>query len=128
MPPPFYMDTSDAEIPDDAAAVSAPETEFSPAGYDRAVIETVWDYAESIPGNDIALWRKDEFGAWIHRADYGNRRSEFGWEICDLSAGRGSGGLAVLRPMQWQNYIDQVAALTQSRMTADGLRNVRKLI
>ena len=126
--PPFYTDTANSEPPFDSADSTAPESEFSSIGYERAVIESVWDYAESITGNDPALWRKDEFGAWIHRSDYGRRHSEFGWEICDLTAGRGSGGLAALRPMQWQNYVDQVAALTQSRMTADGLRNVRKLI
>lgn len=129
MPSPFYTDPLDAGSPaDDDGESPAPESEFSSLAYDRAVIESVWDYAESVPGNDAALWRKDEFGAWIHRPDYGKRHSSFGWEICDVSAGRGSGGLAALRPMQWQNYIDQVAALTQSRVTADGLRNVRKLI
>ena len=38
------------------------------AGYDREVVERVWGYAQVIPGNDPAVWRKDEFGAWIHRA------------------------------------------------------------
>ncbi|MCB1234908.1 MAG: hypothetical protein KDM91_07535 [Verrucomicrobiae bacterium] len=106
----------------------APATDFSMRGYDRGVIDTVWNNAEPVPGNDAGLWRKDEFGAWICRLDYGRRESEFGWEICDLSAGRADGGLAALRPMQWQNYLDQVAALTRSRMTADGLRNTRRLL
>lgn len=127
---PFHTDAFDSDFSDDPdrAETPAPESEFGSQPYDRATIETVWDYAEAITGNDPFLWRKDEYGAWIYRPDYGKRQSEFGWEICDLSAGRGAGGIAALRPMQWQNYIDQVAALTQSRMTADGLRNVRKLI
>jgi hypothetical protein len=125
--PPFYVDNLDPDRPEDSDG-SPPATEFTSFGYERALIEQVWEYAEVISGNDPALWRKDEFGAWIHRPDYGRRRSEFGWEICDLSAARGAGGLAALRPMQWQNYVDQVAALTQSRITADGLHNARKLI
>ena len=42
-------------------------------------------------------------------------------------SGRGDGGFVALRPMQWQNYVDHVAAVTQCKITADGLRNVRKL-
>ena len=89
--------------------------EFS--GYDREIVARVWSFATPIDGNDLGTWRKDEFGAWIHRLDYGRRNSEFGWEICDVNTG-GNSDLLALRPMQWQNYIDQVAALTQSRVTA----------
>lgn len=116
---------SGSDLEDQGLALSS---DFSDPGYDGAVIRTVWDNGDPIPGNDPDLWRKDQFGAWIHRLDYGKRHSEFGWEICDLSAGRGAGGLAALRPMHWQNYIDQVAALTRRRVTAEGIRNVRKLI
>ena len=97
------------------------------SGYDREIVARVWKFAATVDGNDPELWRKDEFGAWIQRLDYGNRRSEFGWEICDTSLGRGDAGIVALRPMQWQNYVDHVAAVTQSKITADGLRNVRKL-
>jgi len=38
-------------------------------GYDLEVIRRVWTLAQTIPGNDPEVWRKDEFGAWIHRAD-----------------------------------------------------------
>ena len=104
------------------------ESNFLGGGYDKMVIESVWELAETISGNDSALWRKDEFGAWINRLDYGKRHSQFGWEICDLNTGRAGGGIAALRPMQWQNYLDQVAAMTQTRITADGLRNIRKFL
>lgn len=103
-------------------------SDFSSLGFDPLVIESVWENGDRIAGNDAALWRKDQFGAWMYRHDYGKRRSEYGWEICDPGIGRDGGGLAALRPMQWQNYIDQVAALTRSRVTAEGLRNIRKLV
>ncbi|MCB1063707.1 MAG: hypothetical protein KDN20_12390 [Verrucomicrobiae bacterium] len=136
MPPPFNPYDAGGPEPFDslepfepvAWRARTPESDFSAQGYDRALIDSVWENGDRIAGNDPALWRKDQFGAWMHRLDYGKRHSEFGWEICDLSAGRGNGGLAALRPMQWQNYVDQVAALTRSRMTADGSRNVRKLV
>ncbi len=103
-------------------------SEWPSADYDRAIVQSVWRFADTVAGNDPDLWRKDEFGAWINRLNYGKRQSEFGWEICDVSLGRGNMGLMALRPMQWQNYLDQVAAMTQSRITADGLRNTRKLL
>jgi len=98
-------------------------------GYDEEVIERVWAYAQAVPGNDPAVWRRDEFGAWIHHADQGNRQSEFGWEIAECGYRLAAHGLARLRPMQWQNYLDfMVADRQRSVVTADGLRNTRKLV
>ncbi len=103
-------------------------TDWSPAGYDREVIDRVWRQAGEIAGNDSALWRKDECGAWIYRLDYGRRHSDFGWEIHDPTVGlRGGGAVLSLRPLHWQNYLDRQATQTQSRVTADGLRNTRQL-
>ncbi len=129
MPFPLYFDSDDfaslKPATSDSSAESK-ETEFSSksGGYDADLVRSVWECAEEVPGNDSELWRKDEFGAWIYRFDYGRRNSEFGWEICDVNTG-GNSDLLAMRPMQWQNYIDQVAALTQSRVTAHGLRNGR---
>jgi len=105
-----------------------PATEWDFRSYDREVVARAWARAEVVPGNDAELWRKDECGAWIYRLDYGLRTSTFGWEVFDASLGRGDGGVAALRPLQWQNYLDAMAAGTQSRVTADGLRNVRRLL
>jgi hypothetical protein len=104
-----------------------PATDWSQPPFDAETIRRVWRIATQIPGNDPELWRKDSFGAWIHRLDFGNRRSQFGWQIAESSVIT-EVGLEVLRPLQWQNYVDQTAALTQSHMTADGLRNVRRLL
>lgn len=102
-------------------------SKFSADSYSREVIDEIWDLGQPIPGNDDALWRKDEFGAWINRLDYGRRGSEFGWEICDLSAAGLGIGTSNLRPMQWQNYLDHVSSATQSHVQADGLHNMRSL-
>ncbi len=114
-----------------SSVLSMPETLSSqPAeGYDLEVVRRVWSLAQVIPGNDPEVWRKDEFGAWIHRADYRNRHSDYGWEIADYGYSRRSMGLASLRPMQWLNYLDfMVAARNQAVITADGLRNTRRLL
>ena len=101
----------------------------NPGGYDREVVERVWQFAQVIPGNDPEVWRKDEFGAWIHRRDYRHRHSEFGWEIADCGYRMRTGGMATLRPMQWQNHVDfLVAARNQAVVSADGLRNARRLV
>jgi hypothetical protein len=97
-------------------------------GYDWHVIEQVWQSAQVIAGNDPGTWRKDECGAWIHRLAYRNRNSEFGWEIAESAYTHRGYGLAALRPMQWQNHLDYLVASRRSMMTADGLRNARRLI
>lgn len=108
---------------------STDATDWAPSGYDREVIDRVWSSAAPVAGNDAALWRKDEWGAWIHRLDYGRRHSDFGWEIHDPTVGqRGGGTVMALRPMHWQNYLDRLASQTRTRITADGLRNSRKLL
>lgn len=96
--------------------------------YPQEVIERVWQAAQQVPGNDPDVWRKDDSGAWLHRANYRDRHSEFGWEIADCHYTLGSFGLASLRPMQWQNHLDFLVASRQSVMTADGLRNARRLL
>lgn len=79
-------------------------------GYERELIQSVWEFAEVVAGNDPELWRKDEFGEWIYRFDYGRRNSEFGWEIFDPGIGRHAQGVYAMRPMQWQNFIRQYEA------------------
>ena len=96
--------------------------------YEREVVDRVWATAAAVPGNDPALWRKDEHGAWMHRLEFGRRHSEFGWEIYDPSVGLSGSGLSALRPLHWLNYLDMVASHTRSRVTADGLRNTRRLL
>jgi len=97
-------------------------------GYSSEIVQSVWETAQVVPGNDPQVWRRDESGAWIHRLAYRNRRSEFGWEIADCAYTLRAFGLAALRPMQWQNYLDFLVAARSSVVTADGLRNVRRLL
>ncbi len=99
-------------------------SQWASSAFSRELQDRAWDNGEIVGGNDPFLWRKDEFGAWLYRLDYGNRRSNYGWEILDSP----QYGSSVVRPLHWQNYVDQVAAHTQSRVTAAGLRNTRRLL
>ena len=103
-------------------------TDWAFQTYEREIVDRVWAGGHVVAGNDPALWRKDECGAWMHRLDYGRRHSEFGWEIYDPSVGLPDSGSASLRPLQWQNFVDRLAIGTQSRVSADGLRNIRRLL
>ncbi len=40
-----------------------------------------WGKARAIPGRDPSLWRIDCDGRIIYWPDYGDRRSDYGWEI-----------------------------------------------
>src|SRR6188508_1471266 len=74
-------------------------TEWTACAYEREVVDRVWSTAVAVPGNDPALWRKDAYGAWIYRMDYGRRHTEFGWEIYDPSPGLNGSVLSALRPL-----------------------------
>jgi hypothetical protein len=107
---------------------TAEETHWDFPAYDKQIIDHVWSLAQPVSGNDDALWRKDEFGAWMHRLEYGNRKSQFGWEVYDPNILGADFGLRTLRPLQWQNYQDMIAFETAPKVTADGLRNSRRLL
>jgi hypothetical protein len=51
----------------------------------------VWNRGRRIPGKDPFFIRADDFGNEIHRDDYGNRFSTFGW-VADHIRPRAVGG------------------------------------
>lgn len=116
----FFLDEPE---PGAAQNFLEPERAYAPE-----VIEQVWQTAQVIRGNDPAIWRKDAHGAWIHRLAYRNRHSDFGWEIADAAYALRVCGIASLRPLQWQNHLDFLVASRTSIITADGLRNARRLL
>lgn len=87
------------------------------------LVEAVWQKGIVVPGNNPTEWRKDECGAWIYRGAYGNRDSEYGWEIDHISPG-GSDQLSNLRPLQWQNNVDKSDGRLKCNWTANSAHNV----
>lgn len=72
--------------------------------FSEETIEKVWRKGTVVPGNDSRIWRKDQCGAWIKRSEYGNRNSQFGWEIDHIDPD-GPDTLSNLRPLQWKNNV-----------------------
>ena len=76
-------------------------------------IDLAWNQALEKEGLDKDIWRLDPCGALIKKSEYGNRRSDFGWEIDHvvsraylLSAGASEDEIDIsenLRAMHWAN-------------------------
>jgi len=47
----------------------------------QEIIDRLWDNATEVPDRDTNAWRFDPCGALIQKEQYGNRDSEYGWEV-----------------------------------------------
>lgn len=55
--------------------------------YSEQLVQQVWEKGRASGEIDSNVWREDECGAWIRRADYGKTDSEFGWKILNVTPG-----------------------------------------
>ena len=86
--------------------------------------QSVWNRGQEVENNDRGVWRKDECGAWMRRTHYGNRDSQYGWEIDHIHPKRGDNE-GNLRPLQWRNRAAKRGGLGDvCAVTAEGARNV----
>jgi hypothetical protein len=95
------------------------------ANWSNDIIQKVWEKGEVVSDNVPSEWRKDECGAWIGRHQYGNRNSQYGWEIDHISP-EGSDAIGNLRPLQWENNVEKSDGRLKCNVTADGTKNVKK--
>ena len=86
--------------------------------FSDAIIKQVWEKGRTMFDQDGVIWRKDECGAWMHRAQYGNEHSEYGWKIENVSVG-GPDIVENLRPLHRQNIFDTANHRAKCHVTAD---------
>ena|SRR2546425_1209888 len=92
---------------------------------DQKTVLAVWQKGRVVGNNDAAKWRQDECGAWIGFDFYGNRNSQYGWEIdhiVPVDKG-GSDALSNLRPLQWENNAAKGTGRLQCAVTSNGATN-----
>jgi hypothetical protein len=65
-------------------------------------IERVWNKGRPIPGKDPDIMRQDPCSTPMKKDDYGNRDSDYGWEIDHINP-KGSDNVANLQPLNWKN-------------------------
>lgn len=103
-------------------AVARPREGGRTMEYSEIIIQRIWKKGKIVSTHKSSLWRKDDCGAWMKRDEFGNRDSEYGWEIDDISPG-GPDALCNVRPLQWQNYVDKMSGLLKCNVTAHGVNN-----
>ena len=86
--------------------------------FNEKTIQAVWDKGRAMPDRNADEWRQDQCGAWLHRQQYQNEQSEYGWKILNVAAGGGD-DLEHLRPFHYKNTFDIANGKEQCRITAD---------
>lgn len=86
-------------------------------------IKRVWEKATPMGNNDPDKWRQDQCEAWIYRAAYGDRNSEYGWEIDHIDP-NGGDSFENLRPLQWKNNLSKGEGKLTCPVNAQGIHNI----
>lgn len=96
------------------------------ADFSDLQIQSVWEKATVVDNNDPDLFRKDVCSAWICRSDYGNRDSEWGWEIDHITpvSKGGSNNITNLQPLHWKNNAAKADGRIQCVVISSGIRNI----
>ena len=98
------------------------------ANFSDEIILAVWKKGTVVPNYDSAAWRKDQCGAWIGFQFYGDRSSDYGWEIDHITpqAKGGTDNLSNLRPLHWRNNVKKSDGRLSCAVEASGNNNVEK--
>jgi hypothetical protein len=94
--------------------------------YSNDTIQKVWEKGTLVSANDPNVWRKDQCKAWIGGPHYGNRQSQYGWEIDHIKPESEGGGdeLSNLCPLQWENNASKQAGRLSCVVTSSHDKNV----
>ena len=76
---------------------------------DADIKDAVWQKGRQIPGYSYLVWRWDDFGRVMRYQDYGNRSSQWGWEIDHITplSQSGSNDLSNFRPLNWVSNLER---------------------
>jgi 5-methylcytosine-specific restriction endonuclease McrA len=96
--------------------------------FSKEEVEEVWKKASVVSGHNPNEIRKDQCGAWINRNQYGNRNSNYSWEIDHITPKSNGGGdeISNLRPLQWENNMSKSDGRLVCVVTSKGDSNVKK--
>jgi len=73
--------------------------------FDDRTVDAVWQKARTVFGWDSTKFRKDSCGATIQKTEYGNRNSDYGWEIDHIDPDGPDDDMWNLQPLQWENNV-----------------------
>lgn len=85
---------------------------------DERLMQQIWERGRTIQGWDPTEWRQDACGAWLHRGQYNNADSDYGWRALRVGPGN-PGETDSLHPFHWQNSFDVQNGKAHCRITAD---------
>ena len=98
--------------------------------YTQDQIDEIWKKAQIQANNNPEIFRKDYAGAWIRKEDFGNRDSQFGWEIDHLKpiSKGGTHDSENLYPLHWKNNVTKGDNYPEweSIITSQGIENIEK--
>ncbi len=96
--------------------------------FSEEIIKSVWQKAIVQANNDPDIFRKDYAGAWIKRSEYGNRNSDYGWEIDHIKPIKKNGTDEIdnLCPLNWHNNVkkDEDFPLWKTSYSSQGTKNI----
>ena len=69
----------------------------------------VWEKGLAIPEYSPEIWRWDKYAAPMKWADFGDRKSKYGWEIDHIKPviHYGNDSIDNLQPLNWKNNADK---------------------
>ena len=88
--------------------------------------DEVWEKGHQVSNNDPDKYRKDDCGAWIKYSMYGERDTEYGWEIDHIvpESKGGSNNISNLRPLHWKNNLEKGDGKLARYVTAQSEHNI----